>query len=187
MPVRKSKLMRNGLVHIYTGEGKGKTTAALGLALRAFGCDCKIYFFQFFKEGLFLCNEAKAIKKLGRNFKFKRFNITHPQFAGALCAKDGLTLRKKLKQALTEVQKVIKSGGFDLIILDEILIGVDQGFVEEEDVLKIIKDKPGAVELVLTGRGATKKLINAADYVTDMKEVKHPFRKGIRARKGIEF
>ena len=172
-----------GLVHIYTGEGKGKTTAALGLALRAVGCGRKVCVVQFFKDKKFPCGEADAIKRFGRNFKFKRFDITHPMFAET----NVTGLKRRLEKAIDEVARTLKSGNFDVIILDEILVGVSQGFVDEAAVLKIIKTRPKKTELVLTGRGATGKLIACADYVTCMKDVKHPFFKGVRARKGIEF
>lgn len=173
----------NGMVHIYTGEGKGKTTAALGLGLRAIGCGLKVCFFQFFKDKRFPCGELDAIKQLGRNFKFKRFDIAHPCFKKI----DAEKLKLQLKKAINEVFKAINSKKFDLIILDEVLIGVSQGFIDEKLVLKIIKLKPKEVELILTGRGATKRLIKCADYVTYMRCVKHPFDKKICARRGIEF
>lgn len=175
--------LKKGLVHIYTGEGKGKTTAALGLALRAAGGGLKVCFFQFYKGGKFPCKEADAVKKLGGNFKFKRFEITHPLFKKVNPAK----VKPQVKKAINEVCGLILSGRFDLVILDEILIGVPQGFVDEKIILNIIKEKPRTVELVLTGRGATEKLIDSADYVTYMKDIKHPFTKGMAARKGIEF
>lgn len=182
-PVDRKRRMERGLVHIYTGEGKGKTTAALGLALRAAGCGCKVYFLQFFKDGCFTCGEADAVKKLGRNFKFKRFDIAHPRFKKV----EPPELKSRLKKAVDEARKIIKSAGFDLVILDEIIVGTSQGFIKEAVITALIRNKPATVELILTGRGATKKLINAADYVTYMKDVKHPFRAGICARKGIEF
>ncbi|NQU73801.1 MAG: cob(I)yrinic acid a,c-diamide adenosyltransferase, partial [Candidatus Omnitrophica bacterium] len=91
------------------------------------------------------------------------------------------------KKAVNEVNETLKGKEFDVIILDEILIGVSQGFMDESVVLKIIRSKPMKTELVLTGRGATKKLINSADYVTYMKDMGHPFSKGVRARRGIDF
>jgi cob(I)alamin adenosyltransferase len=175
--------MERGLVHIYTGEGKGKTTAAVGLGLRAAGCGCRVCFLQFFKDGGFTCGEADAVKKLGGNFKFKRFDIAHPLFKKVTAAE----LKPRLKKAVDEARKLIKDGRFDLVILDEILVGVPEGFISEKIVLDIIRNKPATVELVLTGRGASKRLIGAADYVTYMKDIKHPFRDGICARKGIEF
>lgn len=175
--------MIKGLTHIYTGEGKGKTTAALGLGLRAAGCNYKVCFLQFFKDKKFPCGEADAIKKLGKNFRFKRFDIVHPCFEKI----DITILKSKLKKALNEAKKIIKSKKYDLVILDEILIGIRQGFIDEKLVLDIIKNKPKEMELILTGRGATKKLIDHANYVTYMKDVKHPFRRGVKARRGIEF
>lgn len=177
--------MKQGLVHIYTGEGKGKTTAALGLGMRARGCGLKVYFFQFFKDGLFPCGEADAVKKLGKNFRFKRFNINHPCFdVGARLSRPYKT---RIKKALDEARRAIDSGAWDLVILDEALIGSSQKFIDEKMILDIIKNKPKNVELVLTGRGGSKKIIARADYVTEMKALKHPFKKGVAARKGIDF
>ncbi|MDD5450163.1 MAG: cob(I)yrinic acid a,c-diamide adenosyltransferase [Candidatus Omnitrophica bacterium] len=188
--------MKQGLVHIYTGEGKGKTTAALGLALRAVGCGCKVYFLQFFKDGLFPCGEAAAIKKFGSNFRFKRFNVPHPAFPRPVIArrtkplpviaspaKRGEAISKALKQA----RRIINSGEFDLVVLDEILIGPSQGFINDDILLDIIAKKPETVELVLTGRGASEKIMCLADYVTNMECLKHPYNNGIKARRAIEF
>ncbi|MCM8782610.1 MAG: cob(I)yrinic acid a,c-diamide adenosyltransferase, partial [Candidatus Omnitrophica bacterium] len=119
--------------------------------------------------------------------------ITHPMFSHPLRTKvkfgkaDASKLKMRLKSAMKEVDRVIKSRRFDVVILDEILIGVSQGFVAEKMILKIIKSKPKETELILTGRGATWKLIDNADYVTYMKEIRHPFNKGATARKGVEF
>jgi len=175
--------MKKGLVHIYTGDGKGKTTAALGLALRAAGSDYKVCFFQFFKAGKFPCGEMNIAKKLGKNFKCRRLNISHPLFKKVSASKVASQLRK----ALYEVEAAIKNPQFDIVVLDEVLNGASQGFMNEGLLEDIIRRKPAGLELVLTGRGATKKLIACADYVTHMKEIKHPFSKGIKARKGIEF
>jgi len=175
--------LKKGFVHIYTGEGKGKTSAALGLALRAAGCGCKVCIFQFFKDKKAPCSESKAIKRFGKDFKFRRFDIPHPMFKKIDIEK----LRARLKKAVNEVNETLKGKEFDVIILDEILIGVSQGFIDEGSVLKIIKSRPKKSELVLTGRGATKKLINSADYVTYMKDARHPFSKGVCARRGIDF
>jgi cob(I)alamin adenosyltransferase len=175
--------LKRGLVHVYTGEGKGKTTAALGLGLRACGCKLKVCFFQFFKDGGFPCGEADAVRRFGRNFKFKRFNISHPCFKKTPAA----ILAPKIKKALDEARQVIDSGAWDVVILDETLIGCGQNFIDERTILDIIRNKPRHVELVLTGRGASKRIIARADYATEMKVLKHPFKNGISARKGIEF
>jgi len=175
--------LKKGFVHIYTGEGKGKTSAALGLGLRAAGCGYKVCIFQFFKDKKSPCSESNAIKRFGRDFKFKRFDIPHPMFKKI----DITNLKLRLKKAVNEVNETLKGKEFDVVILDEILIGVSQGFMDESVVLKIIRSKPMKTELVLTGRGATKKLINSADYVTYMKDMGHPFSKGVRARRGIDF
>ena len=175
--------LKKGYIHIYTGEGKGKTTAAMGLGVRAAGCGLKVCCLQFFKDRKFHCSEASAIKKLGANFKFKRFDITHPCFKKDCADK----LKTGLIKALEETANIIRNGKYDLVILDEILVGVSQGFIKEKAVLDIIMTKPKNTELVMTGRGATKRLIECADYVTHMKEVKHPYNNGTKMRKGIEY
>jgi cob(I)alamin adenosyltransferase len=175
--------LKKGLVHIYTGEGKGKTTAALGLALRALGCGLRVGVFQFFKDKAFACGEAAAVKRLGKNFGFKRFDVPHPAFKKV----DEGRLRARLKKAVAEAGKAVKSAKFDVVILDEVLIGVSQGLISEKQVIGLIRSKPETLELVLTGRGAPTALMECADYVTYMRDEKHPFECGTRARRGIEF
>lgn len=175
--------MKKGLVHIYTGDGKGKTTAALGLCLRALGCGYRVCFFQLFKDAKFPCGERDAVKKFGRNFKFKRFDITHPDFKKCGAAE----FKKRLNGVILEIERETRAGKFDMVVLDEILIGPSHGFTDEESILRIIRLKPADTELVLTGRGAGRRLINSADYVTFMKCVKHPFNSGIKMRRGVEF
>ncbi|MCX5711867.1 MAG: cob(I)yrinic acid a,c-diamide adenosyltransferase [Candidatus Omnitrophica bacterium] len=167
------------MIHIYTGKGKGKTTAALGLALRAAGAGKKIYICQFVK-GREYC-ESKALKKFG-NIKCERF--------GRRCfIKTGPTqedIRLAL-EGLNKVKQVLAENKFDVIILDEINIAVSLGLVTAKEVVKVIKKAKKSKELILTGRNAPIEFIRMADLVTEMKEVKHYYNKGIKARKGIEF
>ncbi|MCX5715930.1 MAG: cob(I)yrinic acid a,c-diamide adenosyltransferase, partial [Candidatus Omnitrophica bacterium] len=132
------KKLKKGLIHIYTGEGKGKTTAAMGLAFRAMGCGMRVCFLQFFKDKLFPCGEAAAAKRLGKAFKFKRFDVPHPMF----CKTGRNALKGRLEKALSEASRIIRSGKFDLVVLDEIIIGVSQGFLTEGEMIKLIKSKP---------------------------------------------
>ncbi|MEI8175880.1 MAG: cob(I)yrinic acid a,c-diamide adenosyltransferase [Candidatus Omnitrophota bacterium] len=174
---------KKGYLHIYTGTGKGKTTAALGLALRAAGSGYKVCFLQFFKDPRIPCGEAHALKKLGEKVFFKRFGIVHPDFKKT----PTILLRRQIERALERTRRVIAGGTYDLIVLDEVLIGVSQGFIAEQTLLEMIETKMASAEIILTGRGASAALMDAADYVTDMKALKHPFSAGLKARRGIEF
>jgi cob(I)alamin adenosyltransferase len=173
--------LEKGLVQVYTGNGKGKTSAAFGLALRAIGRNLKVYMIQFIKGG-FDYGELYAVKNLP-NFTLKAFGrgkfvtSTPPQ-------KEDVNLAQ---EALSFAEKIVQSGAYDVVILDEINVALDLQLISLEDVLKLIKSKPPKLELVLTGRNAPEEVIRVADLVTDMKEVKHPFNKGTEARKGIEY
>lgn len=167
-----------GKIHIYTGDGKGKTTAALGLALRAAGAGYQVYIIQFLKGQNY--SELKSLKKLS-NITTKRFG--QKTFIYKIGKKpDKVSVQKAFQQA----KKILNSGKFDLVILDEIFLAVWFKLLKVAEVVKLIKNKPKNVELVLTGRKASPQIIKLADYVTEMKEVKHPYQKGLLARKGIE-
>jgi len=180
-----------GLVHIYAGEGKGKTTASFGLALRAYGQGKKVIVYQFLKSKDISCGEIKAIKKLNQKLDVIRFNQIHP------CFKQGLKGRRleeyidKLKKQINEdfnaIKENIKKTNYDLVILDELVNVVSQGYIDENNLLDFINTKSAKTELVLTGREATDNLLKVADYVTYMKDVKHPFKEGKKAREGIEY
>ena len=172
--------MKNNLgkIHIYTGDGKGKTTAALGLALRAIGAGYRVYIVQFLKGQDY--SELKSLKPF-KKITVKRFGEktfihkvgTNPDIMAA-------------KQALDWSKQVIKSGKFDIVVLDEIFLAAFFKLIPLTEIIKLIKNKPKNVELVLTGRKASAQVIKLADYVTEMKEIKHPYQKGLEARKGIE-
>jgi cob(I)alamin adenosyltransferase len=173
---------RIGLVQVYTGGGKGKTTAALGLALRAVGHGLTVYMIQFMK-GKTEYGEIKSVKKLS-NFKIEQFgrscfvNKNKPSKVDVEHAERGLERAKE----------VIKSGEWDIVILDEINVALNYKLIQVKDVLEIIRSKPRHVELVLTGRKAPKKVISCADLVSEVRERKHPYRaKKLKCRKGIEF
>lgn len=182
--------MKKGLVHIYTGDGKGKTTAGFGLALRAVAAGFKVCAFQFLKGGGRPAGEVLSAKKLGRNFKVVRFDQIHPLFQKGRRPeqrqRDIEELKVRMGIDLEEVRAELLGQRYDLVILDEVLCALKDGYVKEKDLLDLIDSKPHTVELVLTGRGATQRLIERADYVTEMREIKHPFVKGVKARKGIE-
>jgi cob(I)alamin adenosyltransferase len=171
-----------GLVIVNTGDGKGKTTAALGLALRAVGHGKKVLILQFLK-GSVRSGELKSAKSLSPLLSIRALGSTFIDFRKGPTKKH----KEEAARALKTAQEEISSGKYDLIVLDEINNVVDYGLIQVKDVLGLIRNKPTALHLLLTGRSARKKIIAAADTVTEMREIKHPFQKGIRARKGIEY
>jgi cob(I)alamin adenosyltransferase len=173
--------LEKGLVQVYTGNGKGKTSAAFGLALRAAGRGLKVYVVQFIKGG-FDYGELHIVDRIP-NITLKAFG--RGKFITAKPPeKDDVTLAE---QALHLAKNVVENGEHDIVILDEINVALSLKLIRLEEVLAIVSKKPSHVELVLTGRSAPDEIIQAADLVTEMKEVKHPFSKGFQSRKGIEY
>jgi len=173
--------LENGLVQVYTGNGKGKTSAAFGLALRAIGRGLKVYIIQFIKGG-FDYGELYIIDKLP--------NLTLKAFGRGKFVTEKPPEKEDIElahEALTLAEEIVKSGEYDIVVLDEINVALNLKLIKIDSVLKMIKNKPKHVELILTGRCASDKIIEAADLVTEMKEVKHPYKKGFQARKGIEY
>ena len=169
---------RRGLIIVHTGDGKGKTTAALGLAIRAFGAGLKVLILQFIK-GQRRSGELEALNALG---------IEVRQLGLGFITQDNFDeQRQSARTALELAQEEILSGKWDLIVLDEINYAVKFGLLDAADVLGLIKIHPPQMHLVFTGRDALAELIDAADLVTEMKLIKHPFQKGIAAQAGIEF
>jgi len=173
--------LEKGLVQVYTGNGKGKTSAAFGLALRAIGRGLKVYIIQFIKGG-FDYGELYIVDKLP-NLKLKAFGKGKFVIEKPAGEEDV----KLAEEALALAQKVVKSGEYDIVILDEINVALNLKLIKTEKVLELVKNKPKHVELVLTGRYAPNEIIAAADLVTEMREIKHPFKKGYEAREGIEY
>lgn len=168
-----------GYIQVYTGNGKGKTTAALGLAIRAAGAGYKVYIAQFIKMG-----EYSEIKALDR---FKDL-ITVEQFGTGRFIK-GLPSDSDIKAAqagIKKIKKILSAAQHQVVILEEANVAVGVGLFPVEVLLEIMDEKPENIELVITGRGADPKVIDKSDLVTEMKEVKHYFRKGVAARIGIE-
>lgn len=167
------------MIQVYTGNGKGKTTAAMGLALRAAGAGFKVYIAQFAKGRL--CSEHQALKKL-KNIKVEQFGrdcfIRHQPAQADI----GLAC-----QGLERAKKMIAGKKYRLIILDEINIALKLKLIPLKEVLDLIKHTPRGIELVLTGRYAPSQLIRSADLVSQIKEVKHYYKRGFRGRKGIEL
>lgn len=166
------------MIQVYTGNGKGKTTAALGLALRCAGAGKKVFFAQFIKGKNY--SELSALKKLNISYEqFGRgcFIRSKPQAADIECALKGFS----------RLSRIIYSGKFDLVVLDEVNIAVKLGLLHCRDILELIKKVPAKTELVLTGRGCLPQIKKAADLVSEVREIKHYYGKGVSARRGIEY
>ncbi len=174
-------MAQRGLLIVYTGHGKGKTTASLGLAMRAVGQGLKVIMIQFIKGG-WKYGELGTARRLAPDFQI-------------LPLGKGFTWEEKpagederaAQSALIKAREVIHSGEFDLVILDEINNAVQLGLVELKQVLDLVKERPERLHLVLTGRDAKREIMELADLVTEMREIKHPFQKGILAVRGIEY
>jgi len=167
------------LIQVYTGNGKGKTTAALGLALRASGAGLKVYIGQFIKGRRY--SELNSVKKL-KNVKLEQ--LGGGCFITRSLRKRDISLAKK---GLEKIKKIISRRIYDVVILDEINIALNLKLLRLDEVIQLIKEVPKTTELILTGRCAPPQILKIADLVSEIKEVKHYFKKGIKARKGIEF
>jgi len=169
------------MIHIYTGNGKGKTTSSFGLAMRSSGQGLKVIIFQFLKPKSLVTGEEISAKKI-KNVKVVKYEQSHPMFSNAVAQ-----TKKSIKKAMAEAKKAIFSGKYNMVILDEIVNVADQGFIAKAGFLKLLKSTPSNVELVLTGRGDISEIEKFADYVTIMIDKKHPFRQRVNARRGIEY
>ena len=179
--------MRTGLIQVYTGEGKGKTTAALGLALRAIGQGLKVCFIQFMKPTDFATGEMAAAKRVAPGLKMVQFGSSETWGKGQPKHDTTIEMQTESKNALDFAKKVTGEGHYDIIVLDEINLALDLRLLDMADVVELLKRRPSAVELILTGRGAPQEIIDMADLVTEMVEVKHPYQSGVMARRGIEY
>ncbi|MFH1727471.1 MAG: cob(I)yrinic acid a,c-diamide adenosyltransferase [Pseudomonadota bacterium] len=173
--------MLEGKVQVYTGNGKGKTTAAIGLAIRASGQKKKIYFAQFMKARF--SGEEEVFNKLD-NIIIEKFWRKPQCISKDEVKKEHIKITQK---ALLKIKDELISGKYNVVILDEILVASYFGLINENDILELIESKPKDCELVLTGRYATENIIEKADLVTEMKEVKHYYADGVLEREGIEY
>lgn len=171
--------MRKGFVQVYTGNGKGKTTAALGLAMRAAGAGLKVFIAQFIKS-----------KRTSEHHALERFeeSITVQQYGKGLLIrrKPGPADIKAAQKGYADVREALRQRQYDVVIMDEANVAVHYGLLSVEDLLDLMKEKPKDVELVITGRYADQRIMDAADLVTEMKEIRHYWSKGTQARRGIE-
>jgi len=173
-----------GLIIVYTGSGKGKTTAALGMCIRAAGYKYNTFIIQFIKgswhygeiDGIKLLEKYVTMEQMGKGF-YKILDDKIPEEEH----------KKAARQAIERAREVMHSGKYKLVILDEISNAIDLGLIELEIVIQLLKEKPASVDVILTGRNAKPEIIELADLVTEMKEIKHPFQKGFMAKKGIDY
>ena len=170
-----------GYVHIYTGNGKGKTTAALGLALRSAGHGLKTVIVQFMKGQHY--SELVSVGMLGGLVSIEQFG--HPEFCRIIDPPDPEDV-ERARSALQRLHEIMEAESCDILIADEMITAGMFSLVTEDAIIGLIESKPSGMELVLTGRGATDRVITAADLVTEMKEIKHYYTEGVQARKGIE-
>jgi cob(I)alamin adenosyltransferase len=178
-------MSRAGLVHIYTGDGKGKTTASIGLAVRAAGQGLDVLFVQFFKEDKVESGEKEIFRDHIERRELIRSNVRHPFFTGA--DTDEESVRASVKETFDLAVKKAVEEDIDLLVFDEILGAVNGKWLDIDALTGFLSTRPANMEVVLTGRNAPVELVTLADYVTEMLSIKHPFDSGHKARRGIEF
>jgi cob(I)alamin adenosyltransferase len=173
--------MDNALIHVYTGSGKGKTTAALGLAMRAAGHGFTVYMIQFMK-GKITYGELETAKRIP-NVTIKQ--VGRPDFV----SKENPDPQDiaLAQQGFEHAKEIISSQQYDIVILDEINVAMDFNLISTEEVITLLEERPETVEIILTGRACPREVVMVADYVTEMLEIKHPYKEGMKARKGVEW
>jgi cob(I)alamin adenosyltransferase len=176
--------LQKGLVIVFTGDGKGKSSAALGITLRAFGHKMYVSFVQFIKSPSDT-GEALAVERLAPQIEFVSLGKGFVNCCGSTLPLD--VHKKAAAEALTAARQRIHSASWDIVVLDEINIAVKLGLVDIRDVLELVRSKPPELHVILTGRDAHPDLIAAADMVTEMRDLKHPYGNGMQAQKGIDF
>ncbi|NRT70457.1 cob(I)yrinic acid a,c-diamide adenosyltransferase [Clostridium beijerinckii] len=175
--------MELGLIHIYCGDGKGKTTAAMGLGMRAVGRQKKVLLTQFLKDNE--TGELNSIDKLGNDFKvFKGAPVK--KFFKFMSEEEQIETKREHEERFFRVTKKAVEENFDLLILDEVIASTNLDLIPLSEVINFLENKPKGLEVVLTGRNPNEKLVELADYVSEIKDVKHPYEKGIGSRIGIE-
>ena len=175
--------MEQGMIHIYCGDGKGKTSAAVGLAVRAAGCGKKVLFARFLKN-----EESGELAVLD---KISEIEVIHLEksfgFFSTLSAKEKEEVHRVYERLWRRILSMISDDAYDVLVLDEFMAAYRYGVISRESALEFLRERPESLEIVLTGRGPDESLVELADYVSEILKVKHPFDRGIRARKGIEY
>jgi cob(I)alamin adenosyltransferase len=182
--------MKKGLVHLYIGDGKGKTTAALGQAIRALGQGWRVIMIQFLKGKNFTSGEEKIVSRLpGKNFTLLKVNQTVPLEKLLSSSPHGFlrNLKKEIEEFFPKLEQIISKDKCDLLILDEILNCYSLKLVSLKQIIALLEKKRFGIEIILTGRQAPVKLYSYADYISQISKKKHPFERGIKARRGIEY
>ena len=185
--VYNAAMLDKGLVQIYTGDGKGKTTAAFGLALRAAGQGNKVLIFQFLKPSSLDIGERFAVQLGAVRIRVESLDIPWDMAKSFEDEKAVAEMQAAISDVLDRIAQTAEKRFYDVLILDEIIFCLSKNLAKLEDIKRIIDKKDSLVEIVMTGRGASAELLELADLVTEMKNIKHPFDKGINARRGIEF
>ena len=180
-------MLKQGLVQVYTGDGKGKTTAAFGLALRAAGQGNKVLIYQFLKPPSLDIGERFALRLGAVRIRVEVLETPWDLSTSLHSEQDKARTRDAISNAMERLTETAEKRFYDVLILDEIVFCLSQGLVNLQDIARLIERRDRRVEILLTGRGATPELIDLADLVTEMKNVKHPFDKGVRARSGIDY
>ena len=180
-------MLEKGLVQIYTGDGKGKTTAAFGLALRAAGQGNKVLIYQFLKPPSLDIGERFALQLGAVRIRIEALDVPWDMAKSLEDEQTVAEVQAAIRDVLEKIAETAEKRFYDVLILDEIIYCLSKNLSNLEDVRRIIDKRAPGVEIVLTGRGASKELIEMADLVTEMKNIKHPFDKGITARRGIEY
>ena len=175
--------IRKGLIIVNTGPGKGKTTAAMGTGLRAVGSGMRVLMLQFLK-GSWHYGELDAVEAFGDKFVMKQMGRGFVKVGGAATDPEDIKL---VEQAWKEAEQAILSSQYDLVILDEINYAISYGMLDAAKVVTVLKRKPEMVHVILTGRNAHPSIVEIADTVTEMKQVKHAYEKGVMAQRGIEY
>jgi cob(I)alamin adenosyltransferase len=184
--VFKLAILTKGLVQVYTGNGKGKTTAAFGLAWRMLGRGGKVYICQFLKPSGRITGESMFARQFESQLTFEQVEQDWNLYNSERDPQQKERMQTAIVEKLEQIAQIAREGNYDLMILDELVVCLEKHLAQWEDVKRVLNERAEHVELVLTGRGADEDLIESADLVTRMEEIKHPYQQGITARQGIE-
>ena len=175
--------MNQGMIHIYCGDGKGKTSAAVGLAVRAAGTGMKVLFARFLKN-----ENSGELKVLAAVPEIEVIHLERSYgFFSTLSEKEKAEVRKMYLGLWNKIRDMVSSGSYDILVIDEFMAAYNYGLIPHEEAVRFLEEKPEEMEIVLTGRDPDEELVKLADYVSEIRKIKHPFDRGITARRGIEY